>query len=158
MWEENPVSSIERFVAAQQWEFQRVEENELTCVIDGRLTCYQLNFSWMPAIDTLHLACAFDMKVPEQRRGEVRQLVALINEHLWIGHFDVWKSEGLVMFRHGSLLPGHAAVSDSLSEALITRAVDTCEQYFAAFQFVVWAGKTAEEALRATQFETKGEA
>jgi hypothetical protein len=37
-------------------------------------------------------------------------------------------------------------------------AVDTCERYFPAFQFVLWAGKSAREALDAAMFETSGEA
>jgi hypothetical protein len=31
----------------------------------------------------------------------VYRLVAQINEQLWLGHFDVWLQEGLIMFRHG---------------------------------------------------------
>ena len=37
-------------------------------------------------------------------------------------------------------------------------ALDACEGYFPAFQFVVWAGKPAREALDAAMFETSGEA
>jgi hypothetical protein len=38
----------------------------------------------MSEIEALHLACAFDMRVPEPRPSEVQQLVALINEQSWI--------------------------------------------------------------------------
>ena len=37
-------------------------------------------------------------------------------------------------------------------------AQDACEQYYPAFQFVVWAGEGAEAALQAAMFETKGRA
>ena len=60
----------------------------------------------MSDIEALHLACAFDMRVPEPRLTEVQQLVALINEQMWIGHFDVWMQNGVVMFRHALLLAG----------------------------------------------------
>jgi hypothetical protein len=36
--------------------------------------------------------------------------------------------------------------------------VQACERHFQAFQFVVWAGKTAREALSASLFETTGRA
>ena len=39
-----------------------------------------------------------------------------------------------------------------------SNALDACERYFPAFQFVVWAGKTAREAIDAAMFETAGEA
>ncbi len=43
-------------------------------------------------------------------------------------------------------------------EALLQAALETCERYYQAFQFVVWAGKRAEDALASTIFETEGQA
>jgi hypothetical protein len=37
-------------------------------------------------------------------------------------------------------------------------AVEACERYFQSFQFVVWAGKSAPEALQTALFETAGQA
>ena len=37
-------------------------------------------------------------------------------------------------------------------------ALDACERYFPAFQIVVWAGKSAREAMESAMFETSGEA
>jgi hypothetical protein len=36
--------------------------------------------------------------------------------------------------------------------------LDACERYYQAFQFVLWAGKSATEALDAVMFETSGQA
>ena len=36
--------------------------------------------------------------------------------------------------------------------------METCERYFQAFQFVIWAGKSPKEALEVVLFETQGEA
>jgi hypothetical protein len=41
---------------------------------------------------------------------------------------------------------------------LLGTALDASERYFPAFQFVVWAGKPAREALDAAMFETHGHA
>jgi hypothetical protein len=43
-------------------------------------------------------------------------------------------------------------------EALLDAALEACERNFQAFQFVIWAGKSAAEALDAAMFETAGEA
>jgi hypothetical protein len=43
-------------------------------------------------------------------------------------------------------------------EALIQAALDGCERYYQAFQYVVWAGKPAREALTSAMFETEGQA
>ena len=60
--------------------------------------------SWMGALEALHLACAFDFKVSERRKNEVMQLLALVNEQLWLGHFDLWQAEGVIMYRNALLL------------------------------------------------------
>jgi hypothetical protein len=90
--------------------------------------------------------------------AEVQQLVSLINEQLWIGHFDIWQQNGVVMFRHALLLTGGASASGRQCEAVLGAALDACERYFPAFQFVVWAGKSAREAMDTAMFETSGEA
>ena len=53
---------------------------------------------------------------------------------------------------------GGIAASDAQCEALLGTALDACERYYQAFQFVLWAGKTAGEALEAAMFETSGQA
>jgi hypothetical protein len=43
-------------------------------------------------------------------------------------------------------------------EALIQAALESCERYYQAFQFVVWAGKRAEDAIATALFDTEGQA
>ena len=150
----NPLDVVEHMAAGNNWPFERAGEDEIALVVTGRWTNYQVSFTWMSEIEALHLACAFDMKVPELRLAEVQQLVALINEQMWIGHFDVWMQNGVVMFRHALVLAGGVAASGRQCEAVLASALDSCERYFPAFQFVVWAGKSAREAMDSAMFET----
>ena len=53
---------------------------------------------------------------------------------------------------------GGAEPNDSQCEAALAAAVDACERYYQAFQFVVWAGKNAGEAMEGALLETRGEA
>jgi hypothetical protein len=77
---------------------------------------------------------------------------------MWIGHFDLWESEGVVMYRQVLLLCGGAEPTSAQVERLLLTAVEACERYFQSFQFVVWAGKSAPEALQTALFETAGQA
>src|SRR5580693_8224977 len=154
----NPLDVVEHMAAGNNWPFERAGEDEIGLVVTGRWTNYQVSFTWMGDIEALHLACAFDMKVPELRLPHVQQLIGLINEQLWIGHFDVWAQNGVVMFRHALLLAGGGVASDRQCEALFASALDSCERYFPAFQFVIWAGKSARESMDSAMFETSGEA
>jgi hypothetical protein len=155
---DNPLEVVESMALRNDWSFEHSLEDEIALAVAGKLANYQISFTWMNEIKVLHLACAFEMKVPETRLPEILQLIARINEQLWIGHFDVWGENGTVMFRHSLLLDGGVSTSDRQCEAVLGRALDACEQYYPAFQFVIWAGKSAREAMDAVMFVTSGKA
>ncbi len=154
----NPLDMVEQLANHNDWSFERSNEDEVTLVVTGRWADYQISFTWMSDIEALHIACAFDLKAQPTHRIEVVDLVAAINEQLWIGHFDFWNKDDLVMFRHALVLTGGVVATDAQCESLLATAVEACERYYQAFQFVVWAGKSARDALDATLFETSGKA
>jgi hypothetical protein len=154
----NPVDTIERIAAINDWAFERSGDDEITVSVAGAWCDYHVSFSWMEDLEAIHLACAFDLKVTDARKQEVIRLLSLVNEQMWIGHFDLWGSEGVVMYRQTLLLSGGAEANSQQVESLLSTAIESCERYYQAFQFVVWAGKSAGEALDSVLFETAGEA
>ena len=154
----DPLAVVEHLASSNDWSFERSSDDEVTLLVTGKWTDYQVSFTWMHDIEALHLACAFDMKVPDRLRNEVLSLLSMINEQMWLGHFDLWAQDGIVMYRHALVLTGGIEASNKQCETLLGAALDACERYFPAFQFVVWAGKPAREALNAAMFETSGEA
>ena len=154
----HPVDVVEHLASLHDWMFERSTDDEINISVRGSWCDYHVSFNWRDDVEALHLACAFDMRVPAQRRDEMYRLIALINEQLWLGHFDLWTQEGAIMFRHGLLLSGGAEPSSEQCEAMLQAALDTCERYFQSFQFVLWAGKPADQALESSLFETVGQA
>jgi hypothetical protein len=154
---EHPVDVVEQLAATNDWSFDRDDEDEISISVSGSWTDYHVAFTWLSDLETLHVSCAFDLKASEPRRAEIMALISAINEQLWVGHFDLWPKEGVVMHRHGLLLVG-AQPSGKQCAALLDNALAACERYYQAFQFVLWAGKSAKEALEAATFETKGKA
>ena len=155
---EHPLDVVERLAALRDWIFDRAETDEMSVSVSGRWSDYHVAFTWIEEVESVHVACAFDLKVPERRRQEVIQLVSLVNERMWVGHFDLWRTENVVMFRHSLVLAGGAEPTHGQCETLLNAAIEACERYFQAFQFVIWAGKSAREALDSVLFETEGSA
>jgi hypothetical protein len=91
------------------------------------------------------------------RRQNVSDLLMHVNAKLWIGHFDLWPQDGTIIFRHAMIFPD-AEVSAAQCEALLNLGLEACEHYYPAFQFVLWGGKTAEEAVAAAVLECAGQA
>jgi hypothetical protein len=137
----HPLDIVEQMASLNQWSFDREDDDELSISVSGGWADYQIAFTWLKEMEALHLGCAFDIKVSDRRRGELLNLIALINEQLWVGHFGMWDKDGVVIYRH-SLLSG----------------IEACERYYQAFQFVIWAGRSAREAMESALFETSGEA
>ncbi|MBV9562277.1 MAG: YbjN domain-containing protein [Bradyrhizobium sp.] len=154
----HPLAVVEDIAADNNWSFERCGDDEITIASKGEWTDYQLSFTWMAELEALHLACAFDMKIPSARKSEVQRLIASVNEQLWIGHFDLWSHTGMIMHRQALVLPGGITASTAQCESMLAGAIAACERYFPAFQFVVWAGKSAGEAMNAAMFDTEGHA
>ena len=154
----NPVDVIEHIAALNDWAFERAGDDEITISVAGGWCDYHVSFSWMVEKEAVHLACAFDLKVPPARKLEAMRLLMAVNEQMWIGHFDLWGEEGVVMYRQALLLSGGADPTDAQVERLLATAIEACERYFQAFQYVVWAGTPAREAIDTVLFETVGEA
>ena len=154
----NPLEVIEHMATANGWSFERATQDEIAILVRGKRTDYRVSFTWMLDIEALHLACAFECKVPDHCRAEVLKLLSMINERMWVGHFDLWLEDGLIMYRHALVLTGGLAASAGQCESLLSTALDGCERHYPAFQFVLWAGKPAREALDAAIFETSGHA
>lgn len=155
---EHPVDVIEQVATRRGWSFDREGDDEICITVGGGWADYHVSFTWLEDVEALHLACGFDIKLNDRRRGEMTKLIALINEQLWVGHFGIWDKESMILFRHALLLSGGLQPAPRQCEAILNAAIASCERYYQSFQFVLWAGKTAPEALEGALFETVGEA
>lgn len=154
----NPLDLVEDLANANDWAFER-QDDELTAAVAGGYCEYQLRFFWREEERVLQLASVFDGRVPEAKRPAVYETLALINERLWLGHFEMWCDEGLLMFRHATIADEESSgISGNHLATIVETALTECERFYPVFQFVLWAGKTPREALDAAMLETVGEA
>ncbi|MAF46733.1 MAG: YbjN domain-containing protein [Rhodospirillales bacterium] len=155
---EPPIDIIEQVVRAQGWRFDRIQDDEMAAEVRGNWCDYSLHFAWAAEISAVHVTCAFDVRVPEHKLGTVYELLALINDRMWLGHFCLWQSEGLPMYRHAMPLRGAHSLAREQVEDVLEVAVNECERFYPAFQHLVWGGKGPAEAIDAAMIETVGEA
>jgi len=99
----NPIDLVEEIVIANDWAHDRASEEELVVEISGRWCDYRMYFVWQEELCALHFSCGFDMKVPKRRRGPLYELLALANERLWLGHFDLAAGDASPAFRYAKV-------------------------------------------------------
>jgi hypothetical protein len=154
----NPLDRMERLAEIKHWSVDRLSEEEVLMTVTGGWCDLNLSLSWRDDLESLLVGAAYDIKVPGKRRDEVSRLLNQINNRLIHGHFDFWEVDGMIIYRHALLLAGGAEANDAQCEALVRIALDACQKFYPAIQFVIWAGHTAEQALDSALLETRGEA
>ncbi|GAA0673310.1 hypothetical protein FHT00_001573 [Sphingomonas insulae] len=154
-----PIDMLEAYYAAHGWEHER-HEDEIVATVKGSWTTYELRALWREDDSVLQFLAFPDIKVTDDRRGAVYEAIGLVNEQLWIGHFELWSSSGVLLYRHAAMIDGEDEGTMSLgaTELLVESAIEECERFYPVFQFVLWGGKSPKEALAAALIETQGEA
>jgi hypothetical protein len=152
----NPIDLIEEVIAGKEWVYDRRCDTELAVESPGSWCDYGMFFAWSEDLSALHFSCALDMRVQNKLMGQIYELLAKLNERLWMGHFAIWVEEGIPMFRHTVRLNDRVD-TDAIGE-LMELAMAECERYYPAFQFVIWGGRSAEDAIASSLFDTVGEA
>jgi hypothetical protein len=154
----HPIDMLERTVEDNGWAFERSGRDELNLSVAGKWSDHHFSFTWRDDLKSLHLSSTFDMRITEGvQRQNVADLLMYVNARLWIGHFDLWHEDGAIVFRHAMIFPG-ADASPAQCEALLNLALEACEHYYPAFQFVLWGGKSAKDAVDAAVLECAGRA
>lgn len=149
---------IEGVLDHAEWAFERETEDTLHCVGQTRWGEMSALFTIRDDPGMLHFTMTLDVKPTAARRQELCDLLARINERLWIGHFDFWREENVLMFRHAITLVDRRSPTGGEIDAILSAAVDALERFTPAMNFVIWAGKPAEEALEAAMIDVVGEA
>jgi hypothetical protein len=154
----NPLDRVERIAASNAWTVDRPTDDEVSMLVESDWSDLHLSVSWREDLESLQFTCVFADRIPSARREETGRLLLVANGQLYQGHFDLWFNDGTLLYRDALLLSGGARFTDQQCEALIANGIEACQRYFPAIQFVVWAGKTAEDAIASCLFETMGEA
>jgi hypothetical protein len=158
MNEYTPLDTVEQIVSANDWAFDRPNEQELAVQVPGKWCEYSVYCAWNEPTDAIHITVGFDTRVPDRHRRGVHDLLALVNDKVWMGHFAIWQEEGLIVYRYALPLRGCRGPSIEQVEDFMETAIDECERFYPAFQYVLWGGKSASEAIAAAMIETVGEA
>jgi hypothetical protein len=132
----NPLDSVEDFLSGNDWVFSRPNPDELTVGILGRIGSYRLTFLWQEEFSAMQFFCEYDLRVPKERMETAGRALRVINERIWLGHFDLPES-GLPCFRHTSLFRGwmHASGAEHI-EDLVEIALAECERHHNIFNML----------------------
>ena len=149
---------VEQTVLGAGWACERTEEGIVHCAAMTKWGEFGGMFAWRDEPASLNFTLTLDLRAPHVKQTAISDLLRRINERLWLGHFDYWGDDGVAVFRHTIPMLDRLAPDAGEIAAILGAALDAADQFLPAFNFVVWAGKSPEEAVNAVLFETHGEA
>ena len=153
-----PVDMLAALFEARGWPCEMVGEDELLTEVKGSWTSYQLRAIWRHEDNVLQLLAMPDIRVPDDKFAVICEALALINEQLWLGHFDIWSNSGVVLYRNGIMLGSDAMLGLDQAQLAVEAAIDECDRFYPVFQFILWGDKSPQDALAAALIDTQGEA
>lgn len=156
--ESPPLDMLCALFEARGWHYTRESDDEISAEYKGSWTSYQLRAVWGEEDGALQIIILPDIAVPAEKRQPVYTALGMINEKIWLGHFDLWASNGLLAFRQATLLASNGLLGVDQAQTLIDVAIDECERFYPVFQFIIWGDKNPEDALKSALVETHGEA
>lgn len=143
----SPLDVFHRLAIAEGYDFERETTTRLHIYVPGLWCHHDITLSWNEKDELLSLFLAFGDRYPGGRSNDMCRLMSLINERLAAGHFDFWEKTGGLLYRNSLSLRGGAKLRTEQAQDLIALALDAAERAYPACQYVVWAGKSPEEAL-----------
>lgn len=153
-----PVDVLASLFDACGWDYEFISDEEILGEIQGSWASYQLRAIWRTEDNVLQLLCLPDIRVPDDKRAGVFEVLTLINEQVWLGHFDMWSNGGVLLYRHGLMLGDDGLLTIAQAQTVIEAAIDECDRFYPAFQFILWGDKTPAEALASAMVDAQGEA
>jgi hypothetical protein len=156
----SPIHTLAAWFAAQGFTHERVGEEEVVATADGAWGKYELRGIWREDDCVLQFLALPDVTIQSDKFGVIYETLGLINEQMWLGHFELWSGSGAIVFRHATLLENQdgPVLDIDQADALIESAIGELDRFYPVFQFVLWGDKTPTEALAAAMVETHGEA
>lgn len=154
----DPLDVVERVLAAENLRFDRTDDGDLAFALAGDWKDYELWFAWRPEADCLQLCLSLDIRAKKSKRTQAHALLSMINQRVWLGHFELWPEDGEIVFRHALALPSSDRPTLAQAASMIDAAVEGADRFYPAFDFLLNGGKNPEEAIAACMFETVGQA
>ena len=152
-----PLEMLLALFKARGWPCE-VNAEEICGEIQGSWAKYQLRGIWRGDDRVLQILCLPDVRISVEKAAAAQELVALANEQMWLGHFDIWSNGGVLLYRNGTLLGVDGLLGLDQAQSLVEIAVEECDRFYPAFQFVLWGDKPPREALKAAMVDAAGEA
>lgn len=183
----DPLDLVETILNEEALDYERTPDGDICFSLSGGWQSYDMWFSWNQGGECLQLCAGLGAQdldtLSNARLMSLYELLALVNQRVWFGHFELYQEDHLdankdlsygvyssakstqspakntdIVFRHALAVSALERPSVIAMAHMINRAAEAVDCFFPAFDFWLSGSKSAHEAIEACLFETLGEA
>jgi hypothetical protein len=155
----DPMDLVESVLSADdRFTVERTDDGDVQFIFADVAPGVVGHVAWRAELPAVLFTLAFPDKAPPEKLADAQRLSAIINEHLWLGHFDVWSDDGAIMFRHAVAMIGRSELVPGEVQAMMAASMDAADRFLPAFALLLAGGQTPEEAAQVGLFDIVGEA
>ena len=154
----HPIDIVEHLAEHHEWEFDRIEENQIAMAVQGQWRTYSITLAWSGFDETLRLICSFEMEPPTEKLKDLYETLNVANDRCWTGAFTFWEEQKLMVYRYGLVLSGGQIAAAEQIDTMISSSVLAAEKYYPAFQLVIYDNQSPDRAMQVAIAEAYGHA
>lgn len=145
----NPLDTIEYILTRDKVSFDRRKENELVAEVLGKWDNMLVFFAFEEHMRCLHISCLLNIEATAVDRSKMFELLALLNENLWLGHFSYWSEQKMPIFKHSVILQDDEELFCDKISKIIELSIMECERVHPIFNAVMRQNVSPTQALYA---------
>jgi hypothetical protein len=143
----NPLDTIENIFIRENINFDRRKDNELVAEVLGKWDNMLVFFAYEEHMRCVHISCLLNIESSAVDRSKMFELLAMLNENLWLGHFSYWSEQKMPIFKHSIILQDEEELfSDKISK-IIELSIMECERVYPIFNAVMRQDVSPAQAM-----------
>lgn len=143
----NPIDTIEHIFKHDSVSFDRRKETELVAEVQGKWDNMLIFFAYEEHLRCLHISCLLNIETSTVDRSKMFELLAMLNENLWLGHFSYWSEQKMPIFKHSIILQDSEELFTGKINKIIELSIMECERVYPIFNAVMRKNIAPEQAL-----------
>jgi len=147
---QNPIDMLEHIFGQKSFELERRGSNEIVVEVKGKWDNMLLFFAWEANLQCLHMSCFMNIENRICDKTRIFELLALVNENLWFGHFSYWTEHDIPIFKHAVIIEKQDTSFESKLNQMVNIAITECEQMYPIFQAVLVQNIPPQQVLFAS--------
>ncbi len=152
----NPLDDIETILTSNDWDFERIDDDELTVGLNGNHGKYCLSFTWKEDFGAIQVRVQYDVAVHSSNLSKAANVLMTLNERLWLGHFEIPSHDNTPCFRYTCFLKSMTSSTHEQLENIVETALTQCENYHVTFKLLSQENAANDETLPLALMETQG--